>query len=238
MAAHSLQRQRNPDVSLMLVYVATLLLSWLVHGPWRDPEGSNFPQSKMFADAALLPILMTEYAAQRRLPDRAGGDCRRLAGSSCARAFVGFQMRVAGLRRGRQLCGHLRAAQRVARHADRRRVPRASPASARSPGRSASCCRRCRRATASRPSSSRSSAACIRSASCSQACSCRCCTSAANRRRCNLALPSAVTGLFQGTLAVLPARRRRVHQFSRRDRARDAPDGARRLAEARMKKGA
>src|SRR4029079_4532666 len=28
--------------SLMLVYVATLLLSWLVHGPWRDPEGFNF----------------------------------------------------------------------------------------------------------------------------------------------------------------------------------------------------
>ena len=23
----------------MLVYVATLYLSWLVHGPWRDPEG-------------------------------------------------------------------------------------------------------------------------------------------------------------------------------------------------------
>ena len=30
-------------VSLMLVYVATLLLSVLVHGPLRDPEGQNFP---------------------------------------------------------------------------------------------------------------------------------------------------------------------------------------------------
>ncbi len=39
-------------VSLMLVYVASLLLSWLVHGPWRDPEGFNFPQSKQFTDAA------------------------------------------------------------------------------------------------------------------------------------------------------------------------------------------
>src|ERR1700675_784381 len=45
--------------SLMLTYVATLLLSWLVQGPWRDPEGFNFPQSKMFADAALLPILLS-----------------------------------------------------------------------------------------------------------------------------------------------------------------------------------
>ena len=52
--------------SLMLVYVATLLLSWLVHGPWRDPEGYNFPQSKLFADSALLPILLAGDAAQRR----------------------------------------------------------------------------------------------------------------------------------------------------------------------------
>ena len=29
--------------SLMLVYVAELLLDWLVRGPWRDPKGFNFP---------------------------------------------------------------------------------------------------------------------------------------------------------------------------------------------------
>src|SRR5450432_1333273 len=46
--------------SLMLVYVATLTLSLLVHGAWRDPEGFNFPQSKMFSDAALAPILLPE----------------------------------------------------------------------------------------------------------------------------------------------------------------------------------
>ena len=45
-------------VSLMLVYVAQLLLSYLVHGPWRDPAGYNFPQSRMFGDAELLPILI------------------------------------------------------------------------------------------------------------------------------------------------------------------------------------
>ncbi len=28
-------------VTLMLTYIATLLLSWLVHGPWRDPAGFN-----------------------------------------------------------------------------------------------------------------------------------------------------------------------------------------------------
>ena len=31
-------------VSLMLVYIAQLLLAWLVHGALRDPAGHNFPQ--------------------------------------------------------------------------------------------------------------------------------------------------------------------------------------------------
>ena len=41
--------------SLMLTYVAVLLLSWLVSGPMRDPDGFNFPESRLFHDAALLP---------------------------------------------------------------------------------------------------------------------------------------------------------------------------------------
>ena len=34
--------------SLMLTYVASAILSWLVHGPWRDPEGFNYPQTAIF----------------------------------------------------------------------------------------------------------------------------------------------------------------------------------------------
>ena len=45
-------------VSLMLVYIAQLLLSWLVHGPWRDPAGQNFPQSPALADSAILQPLL------------------------------------------------------------------------------------------------------------------------------------------------------------------------------------
>lgn len=45
-------------VSLMLVYVAQLLLNLLVHGPLRDPEGFNFPQSRMLSDGFLLPTIM------------------------------------------------------------------------------------------------------------------------------------------------------------------------------------
>src|SRR5918996_2428506 len=44
--------------SLMLTYVATLLLSLLVYGPWKDPEGFGFPESRLFAPSAVLPLLL------------------------------------------------------------------------------------------------------------------------------------------------------------------------------------
>jgi simple sugar transport system permease protein len=46
--------------SLMLVYVAQLFLDWVVRGPWRDPQGYNFPQTIQFSDAAILPELFPE----------------------------------------------------------------------------------------------------------------------------------------------------------------------------------
>ncbi|MBT6286773.1 MAG: ABC transporter permease [Rhodospirillaceae bacterium] len=46
--------------SLMLTYVGLLVLSYLVHGPWKDPQGMNFPESRLFHDSALLPILIDE----------------------------------------------------------------------------------------------------------------------------------------------------------------------------------
>jgi simple sugar transport system permease protein len=45
--------------SLMLVYVAQLLLDWLVRGPWRDPKGYNFPKSVTFSDWQMLPTFGT-----------------------------------------------------------------------------------------------------------------------------------------------------------------------------------
>ncbi len=41
--------------SLMLVYVAQLFLDWLVRGPWRNPEGFNFPETRNFHAYAILP---------------------------------------------------------------------------------------------------------------------------------------------------------------------------------------
>jgi simple sugar transport system permease protein len=43
--------------SLMLTYVAGLFLSAMVHGPLRDPDGYNFPESRLFSDSSLVPIL-------------------------------------------------------------------------------------------------------------------------------------------------------------------------------------
>lgn len=44
--------------SLMLVYVAQLLLDWLVRGPWRDPAAMNFPQAPRFTGYAIMPELL------------------------------------------------------------------------------------------------------------------------------------------------------------------------------------
>jgi len=81
--------------SLMLSYVAIQLLGYLVHGPWRDPAGFNFPQTKQFGDAALMPILVEGtrlhagvLAALVVVP---------LAALLLGRTVIGFQIKVVGL---------------------------------------------------------------------------------------------------------------------------------------------
>src|SRR5437660_280707 len=80
--------------SLMLVYVAVLLLSYLVHGPWRDPQGFNFPQSRQFTESALYPMLIsgTRLNASFLLSIAAIA----VGYLFLNRSFLGFQMRVAG----------------------------------------------------------------------------------------------------------------------------------------------
>ncbi len=80
--------------SLMLTYVATLFLSFLVHGPWRDPEGLNFPESRMFEDVSLLPIILDETRLNIGAPIALlvvlGGWV------VISRSFIGFQIKVVG----------------------------------------------------------------------------------------------------------------------------------------------
>ena len=81
-------------VSLMLTYVAVLLLSVLVHGPLRDPDGLNFPESRLFHDSATLPILIEGTRAN------VGFLVALLfalgAWFLLARHIVGFQLKVLG----------------------------------------------------------------------------------------------------------------------------------------------
>jgi simple sugar transport system permease protein len=44
-------------VSLMLVYVAIMVLGYLVYGPWKDPLGYNFPQTQTFLSVTQIPRL-------------------------------------------------------------------------------------------------------------------------------------------------------------------------------------
>ncbi len=80
--------------SLMLTYVATLLLSWLVHGPWRDPGGFNFPESRIFPDAGVLPIILDET----RLNIGVIVAFLVVIGGwiIVSRSFIGFQVKVVG----------------------------------------------------------------------------------------------------------------------------------------------
>ena len=82
-------------VSLMLVYVASLLLSWLVHEPWRDPEGFNFPQSKQFTDTALYPLLVE--GTRLNFGFIVALVAVALGYMFLNRSFLGYQLRVAGL---------------------------------------------------------------------------------------------------------------------------------------------
>jgi simple sugar transport system permease protein len=82
-------------VSLMLVYVASFVLSLLVHDAWRDPEGFNFPQSKMFTESALLPNLLSDTRLNVGLFLALAAVA--LGWLFLRKSLVGYQMRVAGL---------------------------------------------------------------------------------------------------------------------------------------------
>jgi simple sugar transport system permease protein len=79
-------------VSLMLTYVAVLLLGSLMHGPLRDPDGLNFPESRLFQTA--LPLILPGTRAH------IGFVIALLAALAAwvliERHLLGFQMKVLG----------------------------------------------------------------------------------------------------------------------------------------------
>ncbi len=81
-------------VSLMLVYIAQLAVSWLVHGPMIDPDGFGFPQSRMFEESALLPMLVE--GTRLNLAFVFAVAAVLVVYVFMFRSFIGFQMQVAG----------------------------------------------------------------------------------------------------------------------------------------------
>jgi general nucleoside transport system permease protein len=81
-------------VSLMLVYVAILLLSVMVHGPLRDPQSFGFPESKLFQSSAVLPTLAAGFRAH--IGFLAAIAAAMIAAGLMARHRIGFDIRVLG----------------------------------------------------------------------------------------------------------------------------------------------
>ena len=80
--------------SLMLVYVARLGLDYLVRGPWRDPQGFNFPVSVTFDPEATLPMLIDGGRLHAGILITLAAVV--VAGVVFSRTLFGFEIRVVG----------------------------------------------------------------------------------------------------------------------------------------------
>jgi len=105
-------------VSLMLTYVANLLIKYLVFGPWQDPNANNFPLTVNFDDNALFPLLASfgwDWLEGTRLNVSIFITLVAipLAWFFAERTFPGFQLMVGGL---------APAAARYAGYSDKRAV--------------------------------------------------------------------------------------------------------------------
>src|SRR6476620_9945752 len=79
--------------SLMLVYVAQYFLDWLVRGPWRDPEGFNFPKTVSFEGWQLLPT----FGGSLHLGVAFAVTAAVALAFLLANGMKGYEIRVAGL---------------------------------------------------------------------------------------------------------------------------------------------
>ncbi|SKA30618.1 ABC transporter permease [Consotaella salsifontis] len=81
--------------SLMLNYVALQLLYYLTRGPWKDPEGFNFPQTVLFTDWQTLPKVVPGTLIHLGVP--IAGVLALVIWFLVVRTVAGFQMRVFGM---------------------------------------------------------------------------------------------------------------------------------------------
>ena len=81
--------------SLMLVYVADLGMDYLVRGPWRDPQGLNFPTTAAFDPAASIPTLF-EGAGRLHAGSIVTAVVVMLVTVLLGRTLMGFEIRLVG----------------------------------------------------------------------------------------------------------------------------------------------
>ncbi len=81
--------------SLMLTYVAIQLLYYLTRGPWKDPQGFNFPQTVMFSPHQVLPPVAEGSLIHWGIPITAL--LVLLAGLVMSRSLYGYEVRLVGL---------------------------------------------------------------------------------------------------------------------------------------------
>ncbi|MFE0016994.1 ABC transporter permease [Mesorhizobium sp. NPDC059054] len=81
-------------VTLMMTYIATLFLSWLVHGPWRDPAGFNYPQTALLPAAAMFEPF--DYAYRVNSSVFITVVAVVLMWLFADRSFLGYKMKVSG----------------------------------------------------------------------------------------------------------------------------------------------
>ena len=123
--------------SLMLTYVAQLLLIYLVTGPWRDPEGYGFPQIAPVLRMRTLADPGRRHARASRRAVRA--DRGRPGWLVLTRSLIGFQLRVLGQApRAARFAGFSEHAAHLAVAAAGRRRSPGLPACSRWPDRSGS----------------------------------------------------------------------------------------------------
>jgi ABC-type uncharacterized transport system permease subunit len=80
--------------SLMLTYASIQLIYYLIRGPWKDPMGIGFPQSRLFSEAARLPNIIPGTIVHLGVPIAV--IVALIAWFVMSKTVFGYRMRVVG----------------------------------------------------------------------------------------------------------------------------------------------
>ncbi len=80
--------------TIMLNYIALNWLLYSVHGPLKDPEGYNFPESALFSEFATLPAVIEDYRLNISIWFALGAVA--IIWTLMSKSMIGFQISVLG----------------------------------------------------------------------------------------------------------------------------------------------